>query len=150
MALLITIFLPSDMKMLPTVISQQKQRKPHRDKLPPSEKHARHLEASRSYYARYTLSWPFSWNTNNASNKKPNVYSRGTTALNEKVIFSAIYHPRSHFYHFFQTSTKATGRNTWDWNPSGCLPLLPVWTLYSRCENSVNNNDNRSVDEDDN
>ena len=41
---------------MPTIISQQKQRKPHRDKLPPSEKHNRHLEASRNYYARYTLS----------------------------------------------------------------------------------------------
>ena len=42
--------------MLPTTISQQKQRKPRRDKLPPLEKHTRHLEASRKYYARYTLS----------------------------------------------------------------------------------------------
>ena len=44
------------MTMLPKVISQQKQQKPHRDKLPPLEKHARHLEASRNYYARYSLS----------------------------------------------------------------------------------------------
>ena len=34
--------------MLPKVISQQKQQKPCRDKLPPSEKHARHLKASRT------------------------------------------------------------------------------------------------------
>jgi hypothetical protein len=34
--------------------SQKQQiRKPRRDKLPPSEKRTRHLEASRSYYARY-------------------------------------------------------------------------------------------------
>ena len=39
-----------------STISQEKQRKPRRDKLPSSEKHAHHLEASRSYYARYTLS----------------------------------------------------------------------------------------------
>ena len=41
--------------MAPTITSHQKQRKPRRDKLPPSEKHTRHLEASRNYYARYTL-----------------------------------------------------------------------------------------------
>ena len=41
------------MTMQPTVVSQQKQRKSRRDKLPPDGKHARHLEASRSYYARY-------------------------------------------------------------------------------------------------
>jgi hypothetical protein len=41
---------------MPTIISEQKQRKPRRDKLPSSEKHTRHLEASRNYYARYTLS----------------------------------------------------------------------------------------------
>jgi hypothetical protein len=40
------------MTMLPKVISQQKQRNPRRDKLPPSEKHSRRLEASRNYYAR--------------------------------------------------------------------------------------------------
>ena len=38
--------------MVPTIISH---RKPRRDKLPPSVKHTRHLEASRNYYARYTL-----------------------------------------------------------------------------------------------
>ena len=45
--------------MVSTIVSQQKQRKPRRDKLPTSEKHIRHLEASRNYYARYTLSQPF-------------------------------------------------------------------------------------------
>ena len=35
----------------------------------------------------------------------------------------------SYYYRFFQTSTKATRRKTWEpdcWNSSECLPLLPV------------------------
>jgi hypothetical protein len=45
-------FLSSNMA---STVSQQKgsERKPRRDKLHPSEKHARHLESSRNYYARY-------------------------------------------------------------------------------------------------
>jgi hypothetical protein len=45
------LFIPSDIKM-----EKQQIRKPRRDKLSPTEKRARHLEASRNYYARYTLS----------------------------------------------------------------------------------------------
>ncbi len=39
--------------MAPTIDSQPKQRKQRRDKLPPAEKHSRHLEASRKYYSKY-------------------------------------------------------------------------------------------------
>ena len=58
MLLLNAISINFYLAMPPTKISQQKQkqRKPRRDKLPLSEKHTRHLEASRNYYARYTLS----------------------------------------------------------------------------------------------
>jgi hypothetical protein len=36
-------------------MSERKPRQQRKDKLPPSEKHARHLEASRKYYSRYFL-----------------------------------------------------------------------------------------------
>jgi hypothetical protein len=111
-------FLPSDITM-PTVTSstttsEQKQRKPRRDKLPSSEKHTRHLEASRNYYARYTLSYSFItiYEILIIPLKKQNAYSRRTTAPNEKVMNSAIYHFTSHHYIFFQSSTKATRRQT--------------------------------------